>query len=53
MSKGVNLKDMPILESLGYIFVPMLSFFVLKEKITKRTIVSVSLILLGVIVFYL
>lgn len=53
MSKGVNLKDMPILESLGYIFVPLLSFLVLQEKITKRTLISMILIMLGIIIFYL
>lgn len=53
MSKGVNLKDMPILESLGYIYVPLLSFLVLKEKITKWTLISMMLIISGIIVFYL
>lgn len=53
MSKGVKLKDMPILESLGYVFVPLLSYMVLKEKITKRTLVSIVLILIGIYVFYL
>lgn len=53
MSKGVKLKDMPILESLGYAFVPLLSYMVLKEKITKRTMVSIVLILIGIYVFYL
>lgn len=53
MSKGVKLKDMPILESLGYVFVPLLSYMVLKEKITKRTLVSIALILIGIYVFYL
>ena len=53
MSKGVNLKDMPILESLGYVFVPLLSLVVLKEKITKWTVVSIVMIISGIIVFYL
>lgn len=53
MSKGVKLKDMPILESLGYVFVPLLSYMVLNEKITKRTLVSIALILIGIFVFYL
>lgn len=52
MSRGVNLKDMPIQESLGYVFVPLLSYIVLKEKITKRTIVSIVLILIGIVWFY-
>ena len=53
MSKGMKLKDMPILESLGYVFVPLLSYMVLMEKITKRTLVSIALILIGIYVFYL
>jgi len=53
MSHGVHLKDMPILESLGYIFVPLLSSWVLKEKITKRTLGCMTLILLGIYIFYL
>lgn len=53
MSKGVNLKDMPILESLGYVFVPLLSFIVLKENISKRTLVSIIFILIGIYIFYL
>ena len=53
MGQGVNLKDLPILESLGYIFVPMLSFIVLKEKITKQTAISMALIVIGVVVFYI
>ena len=53
MGKGVQLKDMSILESLGYIFVPLLSYLVLKEEITKRTLASMALILLGIYIFYL
>lgn len=53
MSKGVNLKDLPILESLGYIFVPLLSFVVLKEHISLCTLVSMLFIISGVCVFYL
>lgn len=53
MSKGVNVKDMPILESSGYIFVPLLSFLVLKEKVTKQLILSMFLIIIGIVIFYL
>ena len=52
MSKGVNLKDLPILESLGYIFVPVLSYLVLKEKVTIPMIISMIMILSGIVVFY-
>lgn len=53
MSNGVRVKDIPILESLGYIFVPVLSMIFLKEKITKNVFVSMLFILVGVIVFYM
>ena len=53
MGKGVNLKDLPILESLGYVFVPLLSFVFLKETISRRSIISIVLIIVGVCLFYL
>lgn len=53
MSKGVQLKEMAMLESLGYVFVPLLSFLVLKEKISKRTIFGIGVIILGIVVFYI
>lgn len=52
MSKGVNLKDLPVLESLGYVFVPILSWIVLKEKIDRRMLLSMTLIIIGIIIFY-
>lgn len=53
LSKGVMLKELAILEALGYIFVPILSFFVLKERISFRTIGGIGVILFGILVFYL
>ena len=53
MRNGVQLKEMAILESFGYIFVPLLSWYILKEQISIRNITSIGIILLGIIVFYL
>lgn len=53
MKHGVQLKDMPILEATGYVFVPLLSSFFLAEKISRYNICSIVLIILGIIVFYL
>lgn len=53
MKNGVQLKDMPILEATGFIFVPVLSFFFLKEKISKMTLISILLIILGTFIFYM
>lgn len=52
LKNGVGLKDLSILESVGYIAVPFLSFWVLKENIEKRTIVATFLILIGITIFY-
>ena len=52
MSKGVQLKEMAMLESLGYVFVPILSFLVLKEHITQRTICATLMVVFGIFVFY-
>ncbi len=53
MSRGVQLKEMAMLESLGYVFVPLLSFIVLHESISRRTILSIVVIIGGIFVFYL
>jgi len=51
--KGLDYKNGPILESIGYIFMMVLSRYFLKEKITKNKIVGNVLILLGIVVFYI
>lgn len=51
--KGVPYKNEPIIESLGYIFVMILSNRILGEKITKKKIVGNGLILLGILVYYI
>ena len=52
MRRGLNLKELPALEASGYIFVPILSFFFLQEKIGWREIFAMLLIVGGIIVFY-
>jgi len=53
LGHGVNVKDLPILEALGYVFVPILSLVFLKEAITKKNTWALLVILCGIIVFYL
>ena len=50
--KGVPYKNEPIIESLGYIFVMILSNRILKEKITKKKLIGNLLILIGIITYY-
>jgi len=48
--KLVPLSMGPILEALGFVFVGILSFLVLKERVSSRVIVGMCLIILGVCV---
>lgn len=43
----------PILESAGYIFVAVLSRMFLKEKITKKKMLGLSIIIIGIIIYAL
>ena len=50
--RGLAFKNGPVLESLGYLFVLLLSRLILGEKITARKMIGNLVIILGVIVFY-
>lgn len=52
MSKGVQVKEVSIIESMSYLFVPALSFVIFKEKLTWRKIFAIAIIITGVIVFF-
>lgn len=51
--KGLDYKNGPIIESLGYVFVMILSRILLKEKITLKKILGNAIILIGIFVFYI
>lgn len=48
--KYVPLSLGPVLESSGYVFVAVLSYFILKERLTKKQIIGMMLIIAGVLV---
>ena len=52
MSKGVQVKEVSIIESLSYLFVPILSWLFFKEKISMRKWGAIGLIMIGVVVFF-
>lgn len=43
----------PILESAGYIFVAVLSWLFLREKITKKKLLGLSVIIIGIVIYSL
>lgn len=51
LSHGVQVKEVSIIESLSYLFVPALSWFFFKEKITWRKVGAIAVIMAGVVVF--
>ena len=46
--KNVPLSFGPVLESAGYVFVAILSYLFLKEKLKKKQMIGMVLILLGI-----
>ena len=53
MSNGVKLKEASIIESLSYLFVPVLAFILFHERITWRKGIAIAIIMAGVIVFFI
>ncbi len=51
--KVVPLSMSPILEALGYIFVAILSYIFFKEKLTKKQLIGMLLIIVGIVVYTL
>lgn len=51
--KKVALSTGVLLESISYIFVPILSYFFLKEKISKNHFLGMIIIIIGILVFEL
>ena len=51
--KKISLSSGPILETLQYIFIAVLSVIFLKEKISKKKMVGLIIIFIGVIIFSL
>lgn len=49
---GVEYKNGPVMESLGNVLVPLLSFIFFKERLTPRRVAGVVCIVLGIMVFY-
>lgn len=49
--KVIPLSFGPVLESTSYIYITILSYFLLKEKISKKKIEGILIIMLGIFVY--
>lgn len=48
--KGIPLSLGPILETTGYLWISLLGYFVLKEKIGRRKILGLTVVIVGIFV---
>lgn len=51
--RGIEYKNGPVVEALGYILILILSYIFFREPITKKKVIGNILVLLGIAVFYL
>ena len=51
--RGLEIKNIPVLESLGFPLVMLLGRIFYGEKLTRGKLIGMGLILLGILVFYL
>ena len=49
----VDYKNGPVIDSLGFLFVMILSSIFFKEKITRKKLLGNLIILVGIVIFYL
>lgn len=49
--KHMELKIMPAIDAISYIYIPILSYVLLKEKITKKVIWGAVFIIIGIVFF--
>lgn len=52
MSRGVAVKEVSIIESMSYLFVPILSFVIFKERLTWQKVCAIGVIVIGIIIFF-
>lgn len=53
MSRGVEVKEVSIIESMSYLFVPILSFVLFKERLTWQRVGAIAVIVIGLVVFFI
>ncbi len=51
--RGMAFMNVPVIEALGYILVPILSWFFFKEGFTRKKVMGILCILAGITVYYI
>lgn len=50
--RGMDFMNVPVLEAIGYVLVPVLSYIFFKESLTKKKIMGIACILAGIFIYY-
>lgn len=50
--RGMDFMNVPVLEAIGYVLVPVLSYLFFKEGLTRKKIMGIACILAGIFVYY-
>lgn len=50
--RGMDFMNVPVIEAVGYVLVPILSYLFFKEKLTKKKVLGILFILAGIFVYY-
>lgn len=51
--RGMDFMNVPVLEAIGYVLVPVLSYLFFKESLIKKKMAGIACILAGIIVYYM
>lgn len=52
MSRGILLKEIGAIGALSNLFVPLLAFFIFREKFNRRRIIAIALVIFGSAIFF-
>lgn len=50
--RGMEFMNVPVLEAVGYVLVPILSYLFFKETINRKKIMGIVCILVGIVIYY-
>lgn len=51
--RGMDFMNVPVLEAIGYVLVPLLSYLFFKESLSHKKLLGIACILAGIFVYYL
>lgn len=50
--RGMDFMNVPVIEAIGYVLVPVLSYFFFREKLSRKKVLGIGCILVGILIYY-